>query len=316
MPPTPCEPDAAAIVRRVTGSEPSSIARFTTGLSHHVYDVTTHGWRCVVRIGTSRSAGQLEAAGVWSALLRPLGVPLPEVFGSGVHNGFPFQVLERFPGTDLCNVYPALSSAQKRRIASGVVAAQACLAVLPAGNGYGFASRLDGPFPHPTWRGVLEAHLERSRRRLAATRLLDSAQFFKFDDAMNQLDSYLSHVTPQPFLDDTTTKNVICSDGQLSGIVDVDELCFGDALFTPALTKAALVASDHVTDYVDYWLEQVRPSEQQRAAFQLYTAMFCVDLVSEMGHRFNREEPEPVDVGRLRRLEQCLHEALASSPAA
>lgn len=45
-------------------------------------------------------------------------------------------------------------------------------------------------------------------------------------------DSYTSEVKPTPFLDDTTTKNVIINDGKLSGIVDVDYVNFGDHLLT------------------------------------------------------------------------------------
>ena len=39
----------------------------------------------------------------------------------------------------------------------------------------------------------------------------------------------LDALSPVPFLHDTTTKNVIVTpEGSFSGIVDVDDLCFGD----------------------------------------------------------------------------------------
>ena len=49
------------------------------------------------------------------------------------------------------------------------------------------------------------AHVERVRRR------------------MPQFAKYFFAVEPIAFLDDTTTRNVIVHDGDLSGIVDVDE---------------------------------------------------------------------------------------------
>jgi hypothetical protein len=44
----------------------------------------------------------------------------------------------------------------------------------------------------------------------------------------------LDAIRATPFLHDTTTKNVIVThDGVVSGIVDVDDLCFGDLKWTP-----------------------------------------------------------------------------------
>jgi hypothetical protein len=55
-----------------------------------------------------------------------------------------------------------------------------------------------------------------------------------------QLDS----LPPIPFLHDTTTKNVIVTPGgTFSGIVDVDDLCFGDTRYVVALTLASLAVS-------------------------------------------------------------------------
>jgi aminoglycoside phosphotransferase (APT) family kinase protein len=55
-----------------------------------------------------------------------------------------------------------------------------------------------------------------------------------------QLDS----LPPIPFLHDTTTKNVIVTPGgTFSGIVDVDDLCFGDPRYVVALTLASTLNS-------------------------------------------------------------------------
>jgi hypothetical protein len=60
---------------------------------------------------------------------------------------------------------------------------------------------------------------------------------------------------PIPFLHDTTTKNVIVtSGGAFSGIVDVDDLCFGDPRYVVALALASLTASGGALQYVDAWM--------------------------------------------------------------
>ena len=101
------------------------------------------------------------------------------------------------------------------------------------------------------------------------------------------LRDYFAAVQPTPFLHDTTTKNVIVDNGKLSGIVDVDSLCFGDPLLVPALTNMALLASNQATDYVDYWLSHLALDSMQRRVFAFYTVQYCVDFMGSVGQVFN-----------------------------
>src|SRR5262249_27831106 len=117
---------------------------------------------------------------------------------------------------------------------------------------------------------------------------------------------YLEQVAPTPFLHDITTKNVIVHDGRLSGIVDVDDLCFGDPLWLIALIRMALFAHAHDPVYLDEWLDVVRLDREQAAALDFYTLVHCVGFLSELGQRFNRAEPALVELGYLVRL-QTLH---------
>lgn len=45
---------------------------------------------------------------------------------------------------------------------------------------------------------------------------------------IEQLSEEIEKIEPTPFLDDTTTKNVNIDQDRLSGIVDVDHICFSD----------------------------------------------------------------------------------------
>jgi hypothetical protein len=82
-----------------------------------------------------------------------------------------------------------------------------------------------------------------------------------------------------PFLHDTTTKNVIVTPGgSFSGIVDVDELCFGDPRYVVALTLASLMASGGPTRYIDAWMNSA--DYQNDRIFRLYIGLFIVDFMS------------------------------------
>jgi aminoglycoside phosphotransferase (APT) family kinase protein len=115
--------------------------------------------------------------------------------------------------------------------------------------------------------------------------------------------SYFSAVGPTPFLDDITTKNVIVHQGRLSGIVDVDQICFGDSLLTIGLTRMALMADSFDLDYIEHWMDLLKLDSQQRRIVNAYTLLFCVVFMSELGERFNRAEAKDIDLTRYVHLE-------------
>ncbi|HEX3722614.1 MAG TPA: aminoglycoside phosphotransferase family protein [Nitrolancea sp.] len=302
----PTEHDAVRIASEFTGSTVVSIRRFSTGLAHYVYDVLVDDGRAVVvRLTRPEWKDAFAGAVYWSDRLRPLGVPLPEMIfadTTGEAHGFPVLILERLPGVDLGDAYPALTAEQKRHIAEQVVGVQRLAATLPPGNGFGYAHSYDDPALKPNWKDVLDAHLERSRRQIRAVEIVDEVVVERVQHEVDARRAYFERVEPVCFLDDTTTKNVIVADGRLSGIVDVDVVCFGDALRTPALTQMALLNLGYDDSYIDAWLHTLSATREQRAIMTLYTATFCVDFLAELGQRFNQDEARPVEPERLRRL--------------
>jgi hypothetical protein len=87
------------------------------------------------------------------------------------------------------------------------------------------------------------------------------------------------------------------------GVVDVDQLCFGDPLLTLGLTKMALHANANDVDYVEHWMNLLGLDKQLRQVVDAYTLLFCVDFMSELGQRFNKEDRPEIDVQKFTRLE-------------
>ena len=73
--------------------------------------------------------------------------------------------------------------------------------------------------------------------------------------------------------------------GKFSGIVDVDDLCFGDPRYAAALTLAVLQVYGGPVRYVDYWLDAAHQRDDD--LFRLYVALFLLDLMGEHGQVFN-----------------------------
>lgn len=232
-----------------------------------------------------------------------MGVPLPALLGHGQSNGFPYMVLERLPGDDLAVKYTGLDAGQKRAIAAEVMRVQELVGRLPEGAGYGFVRLPQGPY-RTSWADVIDQSIGRSRSRIQAAGVVDPRNIQLLEQRASQFSSYFSRVRPVPFLDDTTTKNVLVLDGVFTGIVDVDWICFGDPLLTVGLTRTSLLSRQYDLVYTDQWCDLLAATAEQRAVVRFYTALFCLDFLSELGHSFNRDavSPSPSFVSRMEGL--------------
>ncbi len=318
-PRVPTEQDAACVAWRATGRRAAQIERFATGLSHFVYDVLLDdGRQIVVRLTRPEQSGEFAGAVYWYGRLKPLGVPLAELLYAdmtGAADGLPALVLERLPGTDLGEVYAALSREEKERLAREIAAAQRIAGSLPPAAGYGYALSYEDPALKRSWKAVLDASLERSRSRMRRAGLVNPDTVERVQAAIDREGAQFARVEPRGFLHDTTTGNVIVWGGRLSGIVDVDSVCFGDGLFVIALTRMALLELDCDLEYVDAWLAERAPDGEVLKMLGLYTAVFCVDFLAELGHAFNRAAPAPVDPAYVRRLLALLDADLTEARA-
>ncbi len=306
----PTPQDAIQAIRQALGAGVRSITRFPTGLCHYVYDVETDdGRRVVVRMARPE-AGDILAGGVyWHERLRAAGVPLPALLRADLDppGGYPMMLLERLPGRDLDAAYDAMTSGQRQALAEEIAAIQRRVAAtLPPARGFGFARSYDDPALRDSWLDVVLADLERSQSRIVSAGIADTDHVDRVRARVDAIAPYLLAVAPRAFLDDTTTKNVLVDGGTLSGIVDTDYVCFGDPLFTLALTRMALLARGRSTDYTNHWQACLRLTGYQEYALRVYTAVFCVNFLGELGQLFNHDEAAGVDTTYQSHLEATL----------
>jgi Ser/Thr protein kinase RdoA (MazF antagonist) len=311
----PSVQDVVAIAEGTLSARVVSVRRFLTGLHHHVYEVLTEPLGpVVVRIAQPQSREYLTGAVYWSQLLRSRGVPLPALLAFDLQSErspFPFLILERLPGTDLAHVYEQLSAAEKEALAREIVQVQHRVGSLPPGTGFGFSFGPNTESMLPTWRAFLDTLLERSRRRIKQMGLVDSRHVDRVGAHLDALERYFDGIGATAFLDDVTVKNVLIDAGKLSGIVDVDVVCYGDSLLTLGLTRMALLARGWDLDYLDFWCEELDLTSQQRHALHLYTALYCVDFLSEVGQEFNTNRAVGKEPEHVRNLLQILEALLA-----
>ncbi len=291
----PKSSDVLRALRQHVNAHAHSMRRLTTGLAHYVYEVMTDGEPVVVRMADPDYHNGIPGGVYWHKRLRPLGVPLPNLLGYDLDGPFPYMILERLRGVDLGQVYAALSASEIQALARQIAAIQDRVATLPAGPGFGFLPSYETSFFARSWREVLEAGLAEAQENILAAGIFDAKVVGAVRAAAGPFQRYFDSVQPLPFLDDTTTKNVIVHDGALQGIVDVDAVCFGDRLFVLALTQMALLGDGRDTAYIDEWSAAWGLGAAEHRVVRLYTAFHCVSFMGEVGTAFNKEAPEPFD---------------------
>ena len=293
---------AACVARDVLGEPIASADRFTTGAGNWVYDVRAQSGRQVV-VRFMRDREEFAAGIHWNQTLRPLGVPLPKMLAFDNEGWF---VLERFAGTDLGQVCAALTTPQKLSILDGVMNAQSIVhRSVPPGTRFGYAINADQT-PYARWSESIAAGLERSRQRIVDIGAVDPHHVTRVQRLLPAFENHFAAVRPIPFMDDTTTRNVIVDGGVLQGIVDVDSLCWGDPLLVPALTRMALLSMRCDTIYTDAWLDRLEATPEQGRVFDFYTATFAACFLSEQGQQFNRDSPPPIDPAEVEKLVSIL----------
>lgn len=293
----PTEQDAADILFQALGKRANDVSRFTTGSEHFVFDVKTESdENFVVRMAKGDNENAFLQTVFWHTTFRNLGIPVPEIyyFSTDTSDRFPSLIMERLAGVDLGDVYPELSKEQRFSIVREIVRIQNLVHTLPMGKGFGYGSSVDDISLKDSWRKVILGHLARSRQRIGEVGVFSENVVDQVEKLLERFDSYIFSVKPVCFLDDTTTKNVIVYEGKLSGIVDLDAVCFGDPLYTVALTRMSLLSRGWETDYTDFWVELLGISVEQQRVLDFYTLVFCVDFMAEVGHAFNKEQAEEV----------------------
>jgi hypothetical protein len=236
-------------------------------------------------------------------------LPLPKFLYSEVEKNlfeFPVIIMERLKGKDLGDVYTELSQGQKRKLALEISNIQRVVGTLPQANGFGYARSFEDETLKPSWLELVESQLQRTERRTIEAGVFSLDHINKVKELITDNKKYMLGIRPVAFLDDTTTKNVIVHEGNLSGIVDIDFVCFGDPLYVVSLTKMGLLSGGHNLDYVNYWRGELRLNEKQERVLTLYTLIHCVGFMSEVGHKFNKETSE-IDQGRVEKLKDIFN---------
>ena len=270
--------DLDKIFQSYTGDSILKAELFSTGLSLFVYDVITKsGNKYVVRIAPPDRKSELEDGIYWQKKLEHLPIPLPELFHTGQIEDYSFAIYERIPGDDLEIIYHKLSSNDKKNISHQVADIQQEIHTLNEPSSEKSTS----------WVERVQNILNRSERQISKNGLCDKRYIERVKSQIQKNEDYLSSVTPIAFLYDLNVRNVIIYNSRVNGIIDVDEVWFGDPLLTIGRGKALLLSMNQNIDYIHYWCEYLNLSDFQKSIVDLYALLYSLRFMGTLGQTLN-----------------------------
>lgn len=260
----------------------TKITRYETGYCHRVFYVKGLENEYVIRVSEHQAKDYYLGSLEWIPALYDLGLPVPKILDHGDYYDIHYTIMTYLKGKDLGEVYHLLSDNQKRQLAQAIVKIQSTVSTLPSKGYYGSSVGTH----YKQWIDVLMELITRSQNRIRRNDIFDESYCSRVTDLLPNFTDYFTSIKSTPFLNDITTKNVMVLDGKLAGIVDIDEMFYGDSLSTIALTNMALLSDDLDTEYIEDWLNEIHADEIQRKVVLFYTLIFCIDFMGEQGMTF------------------------------
>ncbi len=288
------------LFRQHFAQDPCETKRYTTGLANYVYRVTLGQDHYILRLSGSKNEQNNET--FWIEALSSLDIPIPKILHKGEVEGKSYLILNHIEGEDLGHVYEDMDEDQKRVLAEKIIGIQEQVSSLPQAKGYGFLASYDDPTMKKSWKDIPLGDLNRSIGWMKETGYFPLAKAEAVIELLDHFDPYFETIEPRAFLDDITTKNVLVQGGKLSGIIDLDWMCFGDRLYFIALTQMSLLHSDRDLDYVKWLVHYQGLSPEEERVLTLYTLVFCVVFMSEKGMAFNKDLAPEVGQGEIDQL--------------
>lgn len=302
---SPSENIAATVVASMTNEKVLSSMRMATGDQYFVFDIKTTNSEYVIRMTDAIHKKNCISAIYWQEKLLPLGVPLAKFIQSdlnGEYSQFPALLMPRIQGTDLCNIYSKLTELDKKNLAKEIVGIQSLTTQLPDGAGYGISASYEQEPENDSWYDFLMNRLCLFKDIIRKNAVFNEHDITKAISIAKSMEEELRSIPARPFLWDATERNVIIYKGKITGIVDVDDVCFGDPLFVNALTAVALENEGHDTLYTDYWAEALNLDTNAHRRLEFYRLFYAIVFMRKHGMTTTNGQKVYFNVLRLQNI--------------
>ncbi len=267
---------------------PNRIERCSIGHGNYVFILDYIQNKKIIRMNDEGNLySEYENFEYWVSKLKDIDIPVPNIISIGKYKNYNYIILDYIEGKDLGEVYTLLTEEQKMNIAKKIVGIQTRVQNnLLQNDQYGSVYKYNDNTGFDTWKEYILDSLEKSKQNIRKNKIFDEAKVDKLIELIEKYNEYFDKVEPKAFLDDISNKNLIIHKGDISGIIDLDWMGFGDLLSFVGYNNMALLDMEVDTNYIVYMIQELNLNDFQKQIVLFYTLVFCVDFMSEKGQTF------------------------------
>ncbi len=297
-------PIVKQIVEKELKESPLDIERMVIGIRNEVYKVTTPSKAVIVRMNSSKK--QLVAVERNIKLFSTLGISVPEMLASDYsQESFPmsYQILSYIEGKDLGQVVEAMTDQELRGVAKEVAAIFRKLSTIPTNGKFGWVGGDDDGLVD-SWTTVMKS--DRIEERNNKTGVVGEDLVKREKELYAKYIPYFNSVKSTLYYDDISSKNILVNDGKFSGLVDLDDITYGDPLEAVGSIKATWYGTRHGDLYTKAVEDELGLTDEQRKMVSVYALLNRILWLSEKGIKFNANTSEQVDETVVKRSKEII----------
>lgn len=278
---------------------PERVTPMAQGICNEVYSVDVDGRSVIVRM--NQNDYFLRGSSEHIPLFRSKGIKVPEIIFedfSKSYISYGYQVLERIEGEDLGIVIRDLSPAQLTIIAKEVATIFMKLSDLPTNGKFGWSPSPSSNYVD-SWSDVMLEMYSKLVDRNEITGVVGKELIDLFSSMISKYKKYFDSVPSRYVYDDICSKNVIINDGKFNGLVDLDQVMYGDFLEPVGRIKTSWHGAPYGKIYTDAVMDFLELNDKQREMVTVYALLSRILWLSELGIKFNQNTSTDISQDRV-----------------
>ena len=281
------------ILKKNFNEQPIRIERMTVGIMNEVYLADFPNRKVVVRMNTDEKKLLGTAKNI--ALFASLGIKVPEILASDYTKNevpYAYQILTYLEGKDLIEVIKDMTDEELKALAKETANIFKKLSKVPTNGKFGWVGA-DESGTVDSWAKIMRA--DKIEERNKQTGAVGDELMQKEKELYETYTPYFNSVKSTFYFDDMSSKNILVHEGKFSGLIDLDDVMYGDPLETIGSIKASWCGSHNGDLYANAVQDELGLNAEQRKMVTVYAIFNRTLWLSERGIKFNENTKAEID---------------------
>lgn len=293
------------ILEKHFNEKPLKIERMVTGICNEVYIAEYPDRKVVVRMNTE--ARKLLGTEKNINLFKSLGIKVSNILASDYTKTdipFAYQVLTYLEGKDLGQVIEFMTDDELRDFARETANIFKKLSTIPTNGKFGWVGA-DENSTIDSWAKIIKA--DKIEERNKKTEVVGDDLVKKEKELYQKYLSYFNSVKSTMYFDDMSSKNILVHDGKFAGLIDLDDLMYGDPLETVGAIKTSWYGTHYGEVYANAVQDELNLSIEQRKMVTVYAILNRILWLSEKGIKFNENTSTEIDWEKVEKDKEVIN---------